>query len=162
MAGEQWISEAEAVAIIRARIKGSIGRAEAILRRALATDEIRAEPKLLLCENGIMTRDNRYENQWFLALPRPAISKDDFLDWLDQNVKEDTKSHGRRKTPVMQNRAREALAALWPDGVPDQSKLPNKYLTKLVNEWVQKDCEDHGIGYIELKLDTILRAASRK
>jgi hypothetical protein len=62
----------------------------------------------------------------------------------------------RRKSWPAIERAQDAIQALYPDGVPNQSTEPNKYLCRKVSEKLE-----------ELKLpkvsdDTILRAAGRR
>jgi hypothetical protein len=64
--------------------------------------------------------------------------------------------HRRRKTQTSREAARRAIAALFPDGVPDQVTVPNAIL-----------CHRVGAKMKELELpnvseDTILRAARRR
>jgi hypothetical protein len=59
------------------------------------------------------------------------------------------------------DRARQAISALWPNGVPISSVLPNGSLCKQVIEWLQQDCKRQNVPFLAMSDDTILRAADR-
>jgi hypothetical protein len=73
-----WLSLTKAAALVRDRLKASIGRSEAIVRQAIASDEVRTlEEGLLTCDDGMGG------TRW---LPGgPHLSAEDLLDWLDRN-----------------------------------------------------------------------------
>jgi hypothetical protein len=88
MPPEQWLSSQQAVEIARNHVKSSIGRAQAIVRDALASGEVRthrpAAPVLLTADDGIVGMDMR--PGWLKATESPQlINRDDLLDWLDRN-----------------------------------------------------------------------------
>ena len=65
----------------------------------------------------------------------------------------------RQRQPPSQpqrERANDALAALYPKGVPDQGTLSNARLYKAVGDWCQQN------GWPDISKDTILRAAGRR
>ena len=160
MADDQWLSAQKAIEIIRRRIDTSIGRAEAILQRARASGEVRAEPSLLMADDGVVGMYMRPGNP-NAERYQPRISEADFLDWLTrreepQETKAPKRSQGKR------DRAREAIAAKWPAGIPDAHKLPNDILCREVNDWVKADCKKQSIPPVDFSNDTILRAAGRK
>jgi hypothetical protein len=59
-------------------------------------------------------------------------------------------------------RAKQAIDAIWRDGPPDQTVLPNDLLCKQVNEWIATDCKARSVAYSPISPDTILTAAGRK
>jgi hypothetical protein len=61
----------------------------------------------------------------------------------------------RPRSQPERDRAKDALAALYPKGVPDQGTLSNVRLHKAVGDWCQQN------GRPEISKDTILRAAGR-
>jgi hypothetical protein len=62
----------------------------------------------------------------------------------------------RPKTPTGRERAREVIRGLYPDGVPDQSRVPNSSLCKAVATRIKE------LGLPEVSDDTMLRAAGRR
>src|SRR5262249_41446893 len=62
----------------------------------------------------------------------------------------------KRAAPQLEIAAR-ALAAIFPDKLPDQATLPNRYLIRRVREQFEKDGVTRPIHD-----DSILRAAGRK
>ena len=65
------------------------------------------------------------------------------------------KGRTTRSQPALE-RAKRALAELYPQEVSDQSVVPNKQLCRLVNEQLAKN------GRPAVSPDTILRAAGRR
>jgi hypothetical protein len=62
----------------------------------------------------------------------------------------------KRAAPQLEIAAR-ALAAIFPDELPDQATLPNRYLIRRVRERLEKD------GVVRsIHDDSILRAAGRR
>jgi hypothetical protein len=59
-------------------------------------------------------------------------------------------------------RARTAIHALWPEGVPDQSIFANGPLCKKVSDWLKKDSAGQKVPPVPISDDTILRAAGRR
>jgi hypothetical protein len=160
MGAEKWLSAGEAVEIIRHRFDASIGRAQAILERARASGEVRSEILLVLNDDGIVGMGVRPGRA---ARPgaRPAgVDKDDLLHWLDQQEPQATKAP--KRSQGKRDRAREAIAAKWPAGIPGAHKLPNDILCREVNDWVKTDCKKQSIPPVDFSNDTILRAAGRK
>lgn len=92
MAGEQWLSFAEAVQLVRERLDCSTGRAESIVRTARSSGEVRYPPQnpvLIGPDDGLMDFDMRHA-----ALPSKIeaprnISANDLLDWLDRTYPQD-------------------------------------------------------------------------
>jgi hypothetical protein len=68
---------------------------------------------------------------------------------------------GPSRPAYKKDRAKQAMRALWPDGVPDQSILGNGPLCKKVAEWIEQDCKQQNVSPITIIDDTILRAAGR-
>jgi hypothetical protein len=64
-------------------------------------------------------------------------------------------SANRATRQPQRERARRALAVLFPAGIPDAAELPNSHLDKRVNEWLKAQ------GQPELNQRTIRRAANR-
>jgi hypothetical protein len=60
------------------------------------------------------------------------------------------------------DRAKEAISAVWPAGVPEVSKLSNTLLYKTVADWIKADETKHGHPHQEISEDTVLRAAGRQ
>jgi hypothetical protein len=64
-------------------------------------------------------------------------------------------SANRATRQPQRERARRALAVLFPAGIPDAAELPNSHLDKRVNEWLKAQ------GQPELNQRTIRRTANR-
>jgi hypothetical protein len=154
MTEEAWLSFPEATQIVRQRLNASVGRAEAIVKQAQGSGEVRPaiEPINLAADDGVIGMD-----LWPTTEPR--FSKDDFLDWLDRNAAPPParEPHGKKRA-----RARQAIDAIWPKGVPSQEALANKLLCSRVIEWLKADCVQQGLPFAKIEADTILRAAGRK
>jgi hypothetical protein len=80
------------------------------------------------------------------------VSATDLRWWLQ--VKPESK---RKRVQPKRDPAAQAISALWPEGVPSQSALPNKRLVERVTNHLRKNEVVVPIGP-----DTILRAAGRK
>jgi hypothetical protein len=150
---EQWISFSEAAQLVRVHIRSSIGRAEAIVRTALSSGEVRSgyDGALLLADDGLMDmRPDRF-------------SKDDLLDWLDRHLSATpSQPTGRNRAQDIRDRAKEAIDALWPQGPPSRADLSSKTLCDQVRYWVATECRKRGLHPMKPSDDTILRAAGRK
>ena len=84
---------------------------------------------------------------WHMTL---TVNKEDLEYWLKQQVSEPAEPRSSQK----RDQAREAVKALWPDGVPNN--LLNKQIEKEIGDWLKAK------GQLEISRDTILRAAGRK
>jgi hypothetical protein len=93
------------------------------------------------------------------SMPRVEVSGNDLNHYLQEWVgwPIEPESGKRVRTRPKRGPAQDAIAALWPDGVPSQSKLPNKKLCAHVKDWL--GAHDHPSSISD---DTILRAAGRK
>jgi predicted DNA-binding transcriptional regulator AlpA len=81
------------------------------------------------------------------------INEDDLRCWLEKPMPKPTRLRKQPKREL----AEQAVAALWPDGVPGQGTLPNKRLVERVKGYLHKNDMHASISD-----DTILRAAGRK
>ncbi|MFO1099754.1 MAG: hypothetical protein U1E81_16175 [Xanthobacteraceae bacterium] len=138
--GKLWISVDAAIRLIEERLNTTAGHAQKLLADARASGEVR-----FANDDGIVC-DPRFDC---------AFRKDDLIGWLRRN-------HPRANVPekssggAMLKRAQLALAALYPEGVPDPAVVRNKMLCLHVGEWLKKNSLDAPGN------DTILRAAKRK
>src|SRR6516162_4367446 len=90
---ERWLSFQELVTLTKSRMpSASIGRCEAIVRKACASEQIRSrpDPVLLTADDGVIDFNLRPGaiNKGTVSKHGPADGKrseDDFLDWLDLN-----------------------------------------------------------------------------
>jgi hypothetical protein len=57
--------------------------------------------------------------------------------------------------------ARQALEALFPNGVPEKTDLSNGQLCTMVSKWIGKNAAKKSLQKREISDDTILRAAGR-
>jgi hypothetical protein len=104
------------------------------------------------------------------------ISQDELLSWLDSISEPKLKKaspaairdvitapkQNKRRTRNKRDRAMQAIKAIWPNGLPNQTELPNDILCKRVSEWLKADCRKQNISFVEISDDTILRAAGRQ
>jgi hypothetical protein len=168
MTKETWISFTEAVQLVRDRFNaGSIGRAEALVRSALASGEVRIErlPVLLGADDGLTNFDLR-PGAYKVGPPPKRMSEADLLDWLRRNVpttavKAVTPKQREASRPL-RDRAEQIIKILWPDGAPPATMLLNGPLVQQVCDWHKADCKKRQIKHVDLMRDTILRAAGRK
>jgi hypothetical protein len=157
---EQWFRFHEAVAFVRQHRPGSIGRAEALVRAAESSGDVRS------IERGV--EDYTLGRRRVVKIS--VLSKDDLLYWLDRHEPRSTPAsptqaatpERRKAASPMRDRAEQAINALWPDGPPSTAVLLNGPLCNKVCNWIKADCEKRGVPYVEPSNDTILRAAGRK
>jgi hypothetical protein len=172
MSAEQWISFQQAVKIVRVRLNASIGRAEAVVRAARASGEVRSRPNrdadvvLLTADDGIVGMSLRpgakHRMEEFTTVV-PLSSRSDLLDWLDRQGPQPKPKPAETKRPQdKRQRARLAIKARWPNGAPDRTALPNKLFCAEVNKQLKADCEKLGIAHTDADSTTILRAAGRR
>jgi hypothetical protein len=160
----EWITFSEAAEIIRVRLAYTAGRAEAVMRQAKASGEIRESvpPPLLVADDGLMG--------WNKSGVSRRYSADDLLDWLarqstpiqDQPPSEPQLEQPKARTQAKRDRVRMAVEALWPAGVPAAAVLANSRLCKTVGDWLKADCKKQGLPVTIISDDTILRAVDRK
>lgn len=139
MTAERWLSDDDAIALIRTRIGGSIGRARAELKKAKASGEIRSPPGpvYLLTDDGIVGFSNRPGTPWYRAPDVDSeISEDDLLDWLARTYEPIQATAGKpaRRPKPKSAGATEIINALWPRGIPSADTLPDKVLCKQVRD----------------------------
>jgi hypothetical protein len=159
---ERWLSFQELVALTKSRLpNASIGRCEAIVREARASEQVRSHPAppapvLLTTDDGVLDFNLRPGaiNKATVSKhvpPDGKTSEDDFLDWLDRNHAPTVKRGKRSK----RNNAAKAIEAIWGDVKVPDTVLDRDLCTK-VHRWMAskglRACSD----------ETILRAAGRK
>ena len=162
MSDEQWLSFKEAVKLIRSHLNASIGRAEALLRSAHQSGEVRSYQAnvLLLTDDGLLSG---FGGRSQSVLEEQRFSEHDLLDWLDRQDVEPAKATPKRQhSSPKQDRAKEAVEALWQNDVPNQSRLPKQSLCREVIDWLKSDCKKRNVEFFEISNDVILRAAGRK
>jgi hypothetical protein len=177
MAEAEWLPFEGLVQIVLARFNPSVGYAEEIVRKALASGEVRsrteADHPVLVYDDGfpdINLRRVSPDGRLLVPLVRPVgfYSVADFQDWLDRNppeakpVTRQPKSAAKPRKQDKRERAKEALKALWPDGVPDANTLSPKPLCAQVMTWLRADCRKRKIPWLDISDKTILRAAGRE
>lgn len=152
-----WITFDDALNIVRTTRGGSIGWAEALVRAALKSAEVRTkQPQVLLtADDGVVGMDLRPGAQIERAAAR--ISKDDFVDWLDRNAPAAVNGEAE---PVaaegghLAKLARDAAATIWPDGIPKHT--PPQVLFKRVADRVQQQHQ------VKISKSTVRRALGLK
>ena len=85
------------------------------------------------------------------------FNAEDLRYWLSAAASIEEAPSTKKLARPQRERAKEAIDALWPDGVPPQSKLRNTSLLKCVHDHLKKNDSPESISD-----DTILRAAGRK
>jgi hypothetical protein len=143
---EPGIGFVEAVELIQAHRVGSEYMAEVVLGNAVAS-----------CEHPLVVEPG-YE---LLPLKDKRFNRDALRAYLIRHypVVAKPKQGPKRKERNKQNRAKEAVSKLWPNGVP--SELPNKALCNEVLAWLRKECTEHKRPMVYISDRTILRAAGR-
>jgi hypothetical protein len=144
--GERWLTPGEAVKLIQHHLGASLGRSQALLKRARASGEVRC-----FNDDGIAAAA---KFDW-------AYNKADLLDWLHYNTTQPPQAKQAAQDHKRQ-RAEEAIKALWPKGAPSPAVLTHKPFCNAVRDWIKADCGEREIPYTMVSDDTILRAASRK
>jgi hypothetical protein len=122
MSEEMWITFREAVPLVRDRIGASVGRAEALVREARKSGEVRPAPgnplNYLGGDDGL---DMEITARKQAILEAQKFSQDDLLDWLTRHaapaVPEDA---GEPSEGAKTRRALKALRALWGDAGPPE------------------------------------------
>lgn len=166
-----WISFYGAAIEIVKRSGGSGADAQATLRRACADERIRSMLAPFETAGGgtaasIKTISIEPPEHWTRIKPSEwegqpdyaadgwmvMVNEDDFQHWLNgepQQRKPRAVTLRRKR-----NAAAQAIAKLWPDGIPEDiadKKIGRKVIARLKEQ-----------GHGEVSLDTILRAAGRK
>jgi hypothetical protein len=187
MAEAKWLPFEGLVRIVLARYKISVGYAESIVRKALASGEVREQkpllpdPVLLVYDDGALDMNLRPgaikkgrvspDGKLLVQPVRPAgdYSVADFQDWLNRNpplqakpTTEQPETVAKSRKQSKRKRAEEAVKELWHDEVPDAYTLLNKHLCARVIEWLRADCRKRKIPWLNISDKTILRAAGRK
>jgi hypothetical protein len=85
------------------------------------------------------------------------FNAEDLHYWLSAAASTEEAPSTKKRARPQRQRAKEAIDALWPKGVPPQSKLRNTPLLKCVHDHLKKNDSPESISD-----DTILRAAGRK
>jgi hypothetical protein len=180
MAEEQWLSFQEAVERIRSRLNTSIGKAQALLKAAVDSGEVRSkrpdEPVLLTADDalldfnlrpgalnkGAMTMDGEKPSA-MQRMERLCFSNDDLDYWLDEQCAPQTTEPTAPSQPPQHQpaltkfqRAESAVKERWLGAVP--ATLQNKDLCVEL----RAHCEKLGVALDDISNDTILRAAARK
>src|SRR5690349_16460493 len=128
---ERWLTPEEATAVVRNRVRGSIGLSERILKDARLSGEVRVRaaerPVLLTTDDGIIDfnlrpgalnagggPNGRYK------LESETISEDDLLDWLGRNHPATSLDKLAGTSPRAASKieaAKEGIAACFPEGL---------------------------------------------
>jgi hypothetical protein len=169
------LSFQEAVEIIKQRLGASTGRSQKVLRDARASGEVRFRPDpnadydIFNLPPGTMNKGGvTAVRASDMKEEKLCFSKGDLVDWLDRQAvparppagPEAAGPNGRTHRAL--DRAKQAIKALWPEGVHSPALLPNKSLCGLVANWLKDDCKARGLPVDTISADTILRAANRK
>lgn len=75
---ERWLNTAEAEAAVLKHISGSVGRAQAVLRAATKSGEVRMQRPLVLNDDGVV-------GARAIVIGEKLVNEDDLLDWLQRN-----------------------------------------------------------------------------
>jgi hypothetical protein len=168
---DRWLSQQEAAELIRRRLQASVGLAQATLKAAKVSGEIRSRPRRESVDHmGAISSilgitDNRLVTPRFGVPHDIELSEDDLTDWLDRRAPRSksaatkTEKRTRRKSPKYTKRApaKKAIDTLWPDGkIP--TELLNGLLCTKVRGWLKSNVPE----LPTLSDETILRAAGRK
>jgi hypothetical protein len=101
-----------------------------------------------------------------LAAGDIQISKADLLSWVARHCE---MSPTNLKIPApraakqhKRMRAKQAIFALWPEGVPPAEILPDGMMCQMVLDWLKTDCEKQKLPWLDISEDTIKRGAERK
>ena len=108
MTQDAWISFREATELTKTRLNASAGHAEALVRRAVASGEVRtqAPPILLAADDGVVGMDLRAMDQ----AGTERLSELDLVDWLDRNSPTTT---SKPRPQLDRERAKAAAFAIW-------------------------------------------------
>jgi hypothetical protein len=125
MADERWISFPQMVEIVRSRYSMSIGRAEKVVKDAIASGEVRRlqDPVLLVADDGVV--DLRPG-----PIVRRLYSEDDFLDWLSRQTSLQGKPATKQTKlaelkPASKVIIKDAITTAYDDAEKAKAKPPN-------------------------------------
>jgi hypothetical protein len=170
MAENKWIPRTAAIELLMEQHNVGIGKAQAALKAAHKSGEVRFYRDRFTDPTLPLPAGNEFIDGLDLPPGTILVSKADLLDWSDRQTRQ------TRQTPQVpatatataprprdkRDRANTAIHALWPDGIPDRTILPNGKLCQRVTEWLKDDCRQRRVPLILPSDDTILRAAGRK
>jgi hypothetical protein len=134
-----------------------LGTAQRTLRDLCASGDVRSvrwdagdeEPQLIKPSEWLKDQVD-FEASETLDI---RISDDDLRHWQGP-------TEPAERTASKRNWAKQAIKALWPDGIP--KPLGNPQIEKQVGDWLTEYCKKNGLAKPEISRDTILRAANRK
>lgn len=146
---DRWLSRQQAVALIRERINGSIGRSGAILKRGEESGEIR-----------VVIDDPTCRTTPHLDL----YSADDLIDWLDQQEPSQTKPLASTKGRSGGKEAlmRKLFAKRWVGEVPNSIDLPNPHLFQEGDKLLKEHFQTRDLKPFSVSHTVMLRAAGRR
>lgn len=152
MTQDAWISFREATELTKTRLNASAGHAEALVRRAVASGEVRtqAPPILLAADDGVVGMDLRAMDQ----AGTERLSELDLVDWLDRNSPTTT---SKPRPQLDRERAKAAAFAIWGELGPPKH-LANILICRDIAERLKKD----GQNPDDISTATMLRAVGRK
>lgn len=161
---EAWLQRHEAVAVVRQYLQCSIGKAEALIDRAVASGEVRTEQAAIqdfTCKTGNRVKAiTRYSMDDLLAL---LNSGDDLLALLKPQIpQQQPPAKTTARTKAIREAAGRAITAIFGNRIPSQDELPNKQLHSRVCEWLAADCEKRKIPKLVPSPKTVRLAAGRK
>ena len=134
MAEDLWLSDAEAIHLIRLRLGGSVGYSKEMLRKARASGEVQSildrPVYLLAADDGVVGLSQIPGAHSAPAQPR-CYNKDDLLDWLDRQVPPDKpvgapKQRRRLKSASVERAIRE----IWGERGPTE-ETPDEIRTRI-------------------------------
>lgn len=155
---------AKATQMIRGRLNCPIGKAQAELRAAWESGEVRfksANPVLLDNDDGITDWTRRPVP---IRAEDKLTSKSDLEYWLNRNAPislTEAQPNNKGGNSYKQDAALRAAREIFGDEIPDQTQVPNKTLCSKVRGKLPPDMAatpDKG----GISNDTILRAVGRK
>ena len=182
---DEWLGDHDAVALIRNARGVSEAVAVKLLVEACAAGTVRAWQRGCWEPNGLgllipaaVWRDAHFDTHTGELFPAGTdphnppneeggyghggngiieFNAEDLHYWLSAAPSTEEAPSTKKLARPQRERAKEAIDALWPDGVPPQSKLRNTSLLKCVHDHLKKNDSPESISD-----DTILRAAGRK
>jgi hypothetical protein len=138
---------------MRDRLDLSVGSIERTLRQLCASGDVRAirpveEEYSLIAPSKWSAAEVDY-HAWVY------VSGDDLRHWFDNQEPAKVEVRTSKKREL----ARQAIKALWPNGIPD---ISNPEIERQVGKWITSYCKQHNLTTLDISSDTILRAAGRK
>jgi hypothetical protein len=161
---EEWLTDAEAEEFFRSLRPMSIGKAQAEVRAARASGEVRlelvepaADPVYYLISDdvflGMDVRPGARNKGGITQDDLRRLNKDDLLYWFNQRYPPPPAPPARApREQVDRDAAKRVINVLY-STLPDARKLPNKKLHAEVNGHLKAN------GEKALSLDTVVRAA---